>query len=57
MTILYTICSVVGYVSLIREPLLKGKVQYSWPPSTNSFRSAAFDLANIIHIFTKQATL
>ncbi len=30
----------------IREPLLKGKAQYSWPPCTNSFRSAAFDIGN-----------
>jgi hypothetical protein len=31
--------------------------QYSWPPCTNLFRSAAFDIANIIYFFTKQATL
>ncbi len=39
-----------------REPLLKGKVQYSWPPYTNYFRSASFDNSNIIYFFTKQAT-
>ncbi len=37
-----------------REPLLKGKAQYSSPPCTSS---APFDNTNIIHFFTKQATL
>jgi hypothetical protein len=28
-----------------------------WPPCTNLFRSAAFDIRGIIHFFTKQSTL
>ena len=40
-----------------REPLLKGKAQHCWFPCTNLFRSAAFDIANLIYIFTKQPTL
>ncbi len=40
-----------------REPLLKGKAQYSWPPRINSFRLAAFDIENIIYFLTKQASL
>ncbi len=40
-----------------KEALLKGKAQYSWPPCTNSFRSASFDIANIIYYFTKQAPI
>jgi hypothetical protein len=40
-----------------KEPLLKGKAQYSWPPYTNLSRSADFDIANITYFFTKQATL
>jgi hypothetical protein len=39
------------------EPLLKGKAQYSSPPCPSKLRSAAFDTANIIYFFTKQATL
>ncbi len=39
--------------SLIKEYQLKGKAQYSWPPCTNWFRSAAFDNANIIYFLTK----
>jgi len=34
-------------VGLNREPLLKEKAQYNWPPCTNLFGSAAFDIANI----------
>jgi hypothetical protein len=34
-----------------REPSLKGKAQYSWPPCTNLFGSASFDISNIIYIF------
>jgi hypothetical protein len=39
--------------SLIKEYLLKGKAQHSWPSCTNWFRSAAFDNANIIYFLTK----
>ncbi len=34
-----------------REPLLKWKAQYSWPPCTNWFRSIAFEIAKIIYFF------
>jgi hypothetical protein len=44
-------------IAQTRETLLKGKVQYSWPPYTTYFRSAAFDVANITYFFTKQASL
>ncbi len=44
-------------VAFNREPLLKGKAQYNWPPCTNYFQSAAFDNANIFYFFVKQATL
>ncbi len=37
-----------------REVLLRGKVQYSWPPV---FGSAAFVNSNFTYFFTKQATL
>jgi hypothetical protein len=40
-----------------REPLLKGKAQYSWPPCIYKFISAAFDTENFIYYFTKQVTL
>ncbi len=40
-----------------KEPLLKGKAQYGWPPCTNQFRSVAFDIANIIYSFTKGVTV
>jgi hypothetical protein len=40
------------FVDVTKEPLLKGKAQYNRPPCTNWFRSAAFDIANIIHFFT-----
>ncbi len=42
-------------ITAIREPLLKGKASYSWPPCTNYFRSAAFDTSNIIYLLTNQA--
>ncbi len=38
-----------GWLSWIREPLLKGKPKYHWPPCTNKYRWAAFDIANIIY--------
>ncbi len=41
----------------IQGMLTKGKFQYSWPPCTYWFRSATFDITNIIYFFTKQATL
>ncbi len=40
-----------------KEPLLKGKAQYGWPPYINWFRSAHFYNANIITSVSKQATL
>jgi hypothetical protein len=40
-----------------REALLNGKAQYSRPPCTNLFRSAAFENENITYYLTKQATL
>jgi hypothetical protein len=43
--------------SVIREPFLKGKAQYLWPPSTSKFRSAPYTLKNLIIYCTKQATL
>jgi hypothetical protein len=38
-------------VILAKEPLLKGKSQYIWPPCTNLFRSAAFDIENVISFY------
>ncbi len=43
--------------SITREPLLKGKAQYSWPPCTNLFRLVSFDIANIILLFHKTSYL
>ncbi len=43
--------------SSTREVLPKGIPHYSWSPSTKLFRTAAFYFENIIHLFTKQATL
>ncbi len=39
------------------EPLLKGKDQYSWPPCTYLFTSAAFDGTNNIYFLKKGVTL
>ncbi len=39
-----------------KEPLLKGKAQYSWPPCTNLFRFVSFEFACIIYSFAKQVT-
>ncbi len=36
---------------LSREPLLKGKTQYSLTPCTDKFRWAAFDIATINLLF------
>jgi hypothetical protein len=41
----------------VREVLLRGKTQYSWPPCTNYFRSALFTLKILFSFFTQQATL
>jgi hypothetical protein len=38
-------------------PIEEGKAQYSWSLCTNYFRWGAFDIANCIFCFTKQATL
>jgi hypothetical protein len=43
--------------SLARELLLKVKTRNSWPPCTNYFRWAHFDIANIFYFNTKQAIL
>jgi hypothetical protein len=40
-----------------REPLLKGKAQYSWPPCNNRFMSAPFIFQILFTFFTKQPTL
>jgi len=40
-----------------REPLVKGKAQYSWPLCTNKFRSAALDIENIIYLCYKTSYL
>ncbi len=49
--------SLCFYIKVLsKEPLLKGKAQYNWPPCTNLFRTAAFDI-DIIYLFTKQPTL
>jgi len=39
------------FQAFTKESLLKGKVKYSRPPCTNLFRSASFDIANIIYFF------
>ncbi len=36
-----------------REPLLKGKAQYSWPTSTYYLIIEAFDIANIFYFMYK----
>jgi hypothetical protein len=43
--------------SCCRESLLKGNAQYSRPPCTNQFSSAAFDTENSVYSFARQATL
>jgi hypothetical protein len=35
----------------------KGKAQYSWPPSTNEFRSAALKIEYIIFVFYEMSYL
>jgi hypothetical protein len=40
-----------------REPLLKGKAQYSWLPCSNKFRLGACDIANIIYFLNKTSYL
>jgi hypothetical protein len=40
-------------MGFIREPLLKGKAQYSWPPSTYYLIIEAFDIANIFYFMNK----
>ncbi len=37
------------FEAITREPQLNGKAQYGWPPRTNWFISAAFDIPNIIY--------
>ncbi len=37
--------------------ITKGMAKYSWPPCTNKFKSAAFDIKKIIYLLTQQATL
>jgi hypothetical protein len=50
--------SLLGYFECkIREVLLKGKAQYSWPPCTNQFRSTPFYIENIINLFYKTSYL
>ncbi len=44
----------ISFISHTKEPLLKGKDQYSWPPCTNYFRSAAFDKVNIIYFLQNE---
>jgi hypothetical protein len=44
-------------MTLSREALLKGKARYKWPPCTNWFRSATFDVEKLFAFSTKQATL
>jgi len=43
--------------SFTREVLLEGKAQYAWPPCTNQFRSAPFNIETIINLFYKQSNL
>jgi len=43
------------FVALFREALLKWTAQYSRPPCTNLFISAAFEYENIVNFFTEQA--
>jgi hypothetical protein len=44
-------------ICLSMELLLKGKVQYSWPPCTNLFRWALFYKEDIIYLFYKTSYL
>ncbi len=43
----------LSIVGMAKELLLNGKAQYSWPPCTNQFRSAAFDIVSIMQILYK----
>ncbi len=45
-----------GYNCNTREHKLKGKAQYSLPPCACRFRSAAFDIENIIYFLSKLLT-
>jgi len=40
-----------------KEPLMKWKARYSWPPCTDQFWSAAFGIAIIIELFYKTSYL
>jgi Kelch motif len=37
--------------NIVKEALLKGKVQYCWPPCTKKFRSTTFSIENRIYLF------
>ncbi len=46
--------SLVKQFRLCRDPLLKGKAQYSWPPCTYQFRSVTFLNWNYFCLFYKK---
>ncbi len=48
---------ITAFVGSTKETLLKGKVQYTWPPCTNLYKSAHFYIKNIIYIFNKTSYL
>jgi hypothetical protein len=55
--VMYGIFEVSTLETAYREPLLKGKAQYCWPPRTNYLRSAAFSTKNFIYLFCKTSYL
>jgi len=44
------------FEAITRETLLNGKAQYGWPPCTNWFISAAFDIPHIIYFLLQPGT-
>jgi hypothetical protein len=48
---------VYDYIRLTRDPLLKGRGQYSRPSCTKQFISAPLYIENVIQLCHKQATL
>ncbi len=44
---------VYDYIRLTRNPLLRGRGQYSKPPRTNQFRSVAVYIETVIYLIHK----
>jgi hypothetical protein len=52
-----TITVVKIIIILSGNPHWRGRLSTVWPPCTNQFRSAPFDIENIIYFLTKNAAL